>query len=256
VESFSHVVHAYGYPYDPFPGNKANINFDVQEKMLGGLRHTLDFCITCGVRKVLFISTGAIYGTSIAEMTRITEDFSCGRNPADIKNAYHEIRRMAEMICTIYSERFPLDIKIARCFAFIGPYMPLRANLAIGNFIGDALRGGPIIIKGDGTPVRSYLYMSDLAIWLWTILIRGGKCSSYNVGSEFGISILQAARLVANCVSPPPDIIIQNGPSQAFAPNRYVPDTSKAKGELGLSESVSLSKAIQRTIQWHRTNPL
>ncbi len=255
-ESVSLLVHAFGYPSDPLQSNNAEANLDVLEKTMGGLRHTLNFCGKCGIKNILFVSTGAVYGTPPAEMTHIPEDFSCGRNSADTRNAYHEIRRMAEMVAAMYSDRFSLEIKIARCFAFVGPYIPLHANFAIGNFIGDALHGGPIIVKGDGTPVRSYLYMSDLAIWLWTILLRGRSCSPYNVGSENGITILEAARSVADCCSPRPDIQVQGKTLPAFAPDRYVPNTSKARTELGLSESVSLEEALRKTIQWHRNYPL
>ena len=137
-------------------------------------------------------------------------------------------------------------------FRIRGSHLPLDAHFAIGNFIRDALDGGPIRVSGDGTPRRSYLYAADLAIWLWTILFRGGAGRSYNVGSMQDISIGEVAEAVSGAFSPALPVDVAQSRSHQKLAERYVPDNRRARDELGLELTVALSHAIQRTIRWHR----
>jgi len=146
----------------------------------------------------------------------------------------------------------PFEAKIARCWAFCGPHLPLDAHFAVGNFIGDALAGRPISIGGDGSPRRSYLYAADLAIWLWTMLFRGPALEPVNVGSAADVSIRELAETVAETLSPGTEVRVAKRAVPGVAPSRYVPDVSRAEELLGLRETVGLAEQIRRTAAWHR----
>jgi dTDP-glucose 4,6-dehydratase len=145
-----------------------------------------------------------------------------------------------------------LEIKIARCFAFLGPHLPLDAHFAAGNFLADGLAGRDIHIASDGGSVRSYLYAADLAIWLWTILFRGTSLRAYNVGAEEEIDIRTLAEAVAKVVNPAVSVHVAGTRNLSQAIHRYVPSTTRAQRELGLRETVPLEEALRRTAAWHR----
>jgi dTDP-glucose 4,6-dehydratase len=246
---FSHVIHA-------ATEASAKLNEENPGRMLNtivfGTTRALDFAAQCGARKFLLTSSGAVYGRQPADMTHISEEYWGAPDVSHPQSAYGEGKRMSELLCAIRSRSAGVETKIARCFAFVGPYLPLDAHFAIGNFIRDAMAGGPIKVNGDGTPFRSYLYAADLAIWLWTILIRGASNRPYNVGSRQALSIAQIAEAVSRalpCGPAPVQIAQKPVPGQPAA--RYIPDTTRAETELGLREWVPLEEAIRRTAQWH-----
>jgi dTDP-glucose 4,6-dehydratase len=142
-----------------------------------------------------------------------------------------------------------LEPKIARCFAFAGPYMKLDAHFAIGNFIRDQMRGGPIRVAGDGTALRSYMYAGELMVWLWTILFRGETLRAYNAGSEQAVSIRELAYAVAKAFTSTVEVEVVGTPGSSPA-QRYVPATARARNELGLCCEVSLEETIRRTQRW------
>jgi dTDP-glucose 4,6-dehydratase len=245
---FSHVVHA---------ATEANMRLNqdqpelMREVIVGGTRRTLEFAGQCGAKKFLLVSSGAVYGRQRPDVARVAEDDPGFDAPPDPPSAYVEGKRAAERLGGVAAGGAP-PATGARGFAFVGPHLPLDAHFAVGNFLRDALRGGPIEVRGDGTPLRSYLYAADMAAWLWAILLKGRPGRAYNVGSERAVSIAELAGLVAAAAAPGAEIRVALRPEAGRVPERYVPNTARARVELGLGESVSLEDALRRTAAWER----
>ena len=245
----------YGYVIHAATEASAQLNQNDPQRMfdtiVDGTRRTIEFARTHGTKKFLLTSSGAVYGKQPRELSHIPEDYHGAPDPLDPLSAYGEGKRAAEMLCALAAQKNGLEMKIARCFAFVGPHLPLDEHFAIGNFIRDSLRGGPIVVKGDGTPLRSYLYASDLAIWLWTILLNGKPGQPYNVGSENDLTIKALAEMVQSQLSPTSVVRIYGKPKSGQPAARYVPSTALARSELGLAEHIGLDDALRRTAAWN-----
>jgi dTDP-glucose 4,6-dehydratase len=245
--SFSHVIHAATDARAPHSAADRRAAF---ETIVSGTREALEFAVRSGASRFLLTSSGAVYGPQPPELTHVSEDYRGAPDPADPNAFYGEGKRAAEMLCALYaSER--LAPTIARCFAFVGPYLPLDLHFAVGNFIRDALAGGPIRVNGDGTPYRSYLYASDLALWLWTILLRGAPLRAYNVGSGERLTIADLAAVVANAAGEGIGDTTALTASDGRPAQGYVPDVTRAARELGLRSCISVTDAVRRTMTWN-----
>jgi dTDP-glucose 4,6-dehydratase len=221
--------------------------------VVDGMRHVLDRLSPFGTIPMLFTSSGAVYGLQPPELSHVPETYLGAPDPLDVGAAYHEAKRVAELLCATATASGGPRAKIARLFAFVGPYLPIDAHFAVGNFMRDALDGGPIVVGGDGTPFRSYLYASDMAAWCWRILVDAPPVRAFNVGSEHAVDIAGIARAVASAVDEPVEVEVRGTPRPGVAPSRYVPSTERARVELGLEETVGFDDAMRRTVQWHRS---
>jgi nucleoside-diphosphate-sugar epimerase len=247
--SFSHVIHAGG------PGRESlacETPLETFSAIVDGSRRVLDFALRCHAESVLFVSSGAVYGRNVQQAEHLSENHFGALDPSDPLSAYAEGKRAAEFLCAAYRHDYALDVKIARCFTFAGRYLNPAAGFAITDFVLDALRGGPVVVRGDGTALRSYLHGADLAAWLWTILLRGLPGRTYNVGSEQSISIGELAHAIAGMCEPQPDVRVCTAATPGLRAECYVPSTKRAQEELGLRQTVRLADALRDTLGWLR----
>jgi len=247
--NFTHVIHGAVDASLKLIQEQPLLIFDT---IIHGARRVLEFSAARGVKKMLIISSGAVYGRQPADISRLTEEYRGAPDFSDHYAVYGAALRAVETLCPSYSAKSSMQIKIARGFAFVGPHLPLDMHFAIGNFILNALSRNPIRIESDGTPLRSYLYAADLAAWLWTILLRGTPLHAYNVGSENAHSLAEIAALVAQCSGNSPEVIIARKSDNSKPPDIYVPSTKRAQIELDLKETITLREAVQRTIDFYR----
>ncbi len=243
-EKFDTIIHA------ATPAS-AKLEAEDPDEMLSiivdGTRHVLDFAKQCECKRLLLTSSGAVYGVQPPEVSHIPESFPC--NPV---TAYGKGKLVAEHLCIEAGEKYGFTALLPRCFAFVGPYLPLDLHFAIGNFMRDCLNNQPIIINGDGTPLRSYLSADDLVAWLFKILLQGEHGRAYNVGSEQTLSIVELASLVKQCTGTTNEIIVRQHPKSEALPSRYIPSTARAQRELGLVQTIVAEEAIRQTLKYHQ----
>lgn len=228
-EDFDAVIHAATPAMHMPPGEQRGI-------ILKGNERILDFARRGGAGRILFTSSGAVYGPQPPELDAFPETFPC--SPV---TEYGIAKKEAE-------DQFlssGTDCVIARCFAFTGPYLRRDIHFAIGNFIRDALAGNTIVIHGDGTPLRSYLYADDLAEWLFACLESGASSGIYNIGSARTVSIAELALKVKKVLNSESSIEIQQKPDPELPPRKYVPSIRKIRQELKVSENFTLEEAIR-----------
>ncbi len=240
-EEFDTILH-FATPAD------ARMNVEQPELMrdiiVNGMQRVLDFAVHTKAKEFLFTSSGAVYGKQPEAISHISEDHSAAQFLVKLEDAYGSGKRIAEKMGEDYAIQYKFKYNVARCFAFVGPHIDTNGTYAIGNFMRDAIKNQPLIIKGDGTPYRSYLFSEDLVVWLLMILKNGKNLDIYNVGSDQALTIKELAETVSKVLNPEIKIDILKEKNKNNPIERYVPSIEKAKNELGLKVWTDLAEAI------------
>lgn len=196
--------------------------------------------------KIVYASSGAVYGTQPADLEGIPEEFindDLDRIPEEKREYVYGKRAAEDAVRQLGAEG--LSISIARCFAFVGAWLPRDQHFAIGNFLNDGLHGNAVTVKASKQVYRSYMHADDLVEWLMTIAAHASPdCPCYNVGSEQGVLMGELAQVVAKKFG----VAVSVAAITSADIDRYVPSTKKAARELGLFLKLDLQTAIAESI--------
>ncbi len=197
--------------------------------------------------RFLLASTSEVYGDPLVHPQR--EDYWGNVNPIGPRGVYDEAKRFAEAMTLAYHRYHGVDTRIARIFNCYGPRMRLDDGRVIPNFIGQALRGEPLTVYGDGSQSRSFCYVSDLIDGVYKLLLSD-VVEPVNLGNPREMTILELAHKVNEITGNTAGIVYR--PLPRDDPKRRCPDISRARRLLGWEPKVDLEEGLRRTIEWFK----
>jgi dTDP-glucose 4,6-dehydratase len=197
--------------------------------------------------RFLLASTSEVYGDPLVHPQ--PETYWGNVNPIGIRGVYDEAKRFAEAITMAYHRIHDVDTRIIRIFNTYGPRMRLNDGRVVPNFVGQALRGEPLTVYGDGGQTRSFCYVSDLVDGMVRLLMSNEN-DPVNVGNPEEITIREFAETINRLTGNPAGIIYK--PLPLDDPHRRQPDITKARGVLGWEPAVGLEDGLTRTIEHFR----
>lgn len=199
--------------------------------------------------KILYVSSGAIYGIQKKDVKQFKEDYLQKYKKVEFKNGYKKKYSIVKFANENYFKKLGtvgLNVSIVRCFSFVGRNLPQNSHYVIGNIINNILKNRKISIEASYKIVRSYMYSDDLVRWLLKILqISNLHCPIYNVGSDNAVSI----HSLATTLSKKYRLQVKFKNKVIYNKvDKYIPSIKKAYKELGLTNNYSSLEAIIKTI--------
>jgi len=212
-----------------------------------GVRAMLDLALATGAR-LLQASTSECYGDPLVHPQ--TEDYYGNVNPVGPRSVYDESKRFAEALVTAYHRYRELDVRIARIFNTYGPRMRLDDGRVLPAFIGQALRGEPLPVFGDGSQTRSFCYVSDLVEGLVRLMETDTGPEPVNLGNPDEITIADFAREVIALTGSKSRLEFHDLPKDD--PLKRRPDITRAREWLGWQPRVTRLEGLKKTLEYFR----
>jgi len=227
------------------------LKYPIQTLKVGslGTHNTLGLAMAKRAR-YLFASTSEIYGDPLVHPQ--TEEYWGNVNTIGPRGCYDEAKRFSEALVMAYHREHGVDTRIVRIFNTYGPRMRLDDGRVVPNFIGQALRGEPLTVYGDGSQTRSFCYVEDLIDGIYRLLLSS-EIMPVNLGNPHEMTIMEFAHLVNEVTKNPGGIVIQEEKRIKDDPQTRRPDITKAHKVLGWDPRIDIHDGLTRTVQFFRT---
>ncbi len=168
-------------------------------------------------------------------------------NPIGPRGVYDEAKRFAEAMTMAYHRSHGVDDAHRAHLQHLWPAHAPDDGRVVPNFVGQALRGEPLTVYGDGKQTRSFCYVSDLVEGIYRLLLSD-ETDPVNVGNPAEFTIQQFAEVINRLTQNPAGIVFE--PLPVDDPKQRQPDNTKARRILGWEPVVPLEEGMQRTISW------
>jgi dTDP-glucose 4,6-dehydratase len=224
------------------------LKYPIQTLKVGamGTHNALGFARAKGARFML-ASTSEVYGDPLEHPQR--ESYAGNVDPIGPRGVYDEAKRFAEAITMAYHRQHGLETRIVRIFNTYGPRMRLDDGRVVPNFIGQALRGEPLTIYGDGSQTRCFQYVDDLVEGIWR-LYNSDFAEPVNIGTQREITIAEFATLVNDLAGSEGGVVYQEQERIQGDPQTRKPDTERLKRVLDWQSNIPLEDGLRQTIAY------
>lgn len=212
-----------------------------------GTHNALGVALAKGAR-FLLASTSEIYGDPLVHPQ--TEDYAGNVDTIGPRGVYDEAKRFAEAITMAYHRSHGLETRIVRIFNTYGPRMRLDDGRVVPNFVGQALRGEPLTVYGDGAQTRSFCFVEDLIEGIYRLL-NSNFAEPVNIGNPHEMTIAEFARLINELTGNAGGTVFEDARIKGDPQTRQ-PDITRAKHILGWEPKIALRDGLERTISYFR----
>ncbi len=213
-----------------------------------GTHNALGVALAKGAR-FLLASTSEVYGDPLEHPQK--EDYNGNVSIIGPRGVYDEAKRFAEALTMAYHRTHGLATRIVRIFNTYGPRMRLDDGRVVPNFIGQALRGEPLTVYGDGSQTRAFCYYEDLIEGIYRLL-NSDFAEPVNIGNPSEMSIAQFAQLVNEVTENPGGIVYQPEARIKDDPQTRRPDITRARNILSWEPTIKIDDGLKRTIEYFK----
>ena len=249
-ENVDYIIHTASIASPPtyrkFPIKTVDVNYQ-------GTRNLLDIPKEKKVKSMLFLSSSEIYGDP--EIFPTPESYLGKVSCIGPRACYDESKRLAETVSILYFQQYEIPIKIARPFNVYGPYLNLNDGRIIPDFMKSAIEDSEIIIHSDGTPTRSFCYVSDAINAFFRLLFSNDNGIICNVGNDEEVSVRDVGNVIEKIMEVPISIKMIKSDDPNYTkdnPQRRCPDLSLIKNSVNYTPKINFEEGLKRIYKWYK----